>query len=118
MCYLRWRGARQLNLRGFVEIKDGGGHASYAVARMLQAFDAAAVTYTGMINQESARDIGTGKEEKLGVVHEFWFENGAFKFKIEMKRQLAIRALVLVTESHDPWVVTLHRASYIIIVCF
>ncbi len=50
----------QLNLKEFLKIKDGGGHASYAIARMLQAFDAAAVTYTGMINEESARDIGTG----------------------------------------------------------
>ena len=58
----------QLNLKKFVEIKDGGGHASYAVARMLQAFDAAAVTYTGMINQESARDIGTGLVKKATLV--------------------------------------------------
>jgi hypothetical protein len=43
----------------------------------------------------------------VGVVHEFWFENGAFK--IEMKRQLAIAIRALVTESHEPWVVTLHR---------
>ncbi len=58
----------QLNLKKFVQIKDGGGHASYAVARMLQAFDAAAVTYTGMINQESARDIGTGLIKKATLV--------------------------------------------------
>jgi hypothetical protein len=58
----------QLNLKEFVQIKDGGGHASYAVARMLQAFDAAAVTYTGMINQESSRDIGTGLIKKATLV--------------------------------------------------
>ncbi len=50
----------QLNLKEFVDIKDRGGHASYAVARMLQAFDPAAVSYTGMINIESTRDIRTG----------------------------------------------------------
>jgi hypothetical protein len=61
----------QLNLKQFVQIKEGGGHASYAVARMLQAFDADAVTYTGMINQKSARDIGTGliKKATLFGVH-------------------------------------------------
>ncbi len=58
----------QLNLKKFVQIKDGGGHASYAVGRMLQAFDAAAVTYTGMINQESARDIGIGLIKKATLV--------------------------------------------------
>jgi hypothetical protein len=58
----------QLNLKKFVQIKDGGGHASYAVARMLQAFDAAAVTYTGIINQKSARDIGTGLIKKATLV--------------------------------------------------
>ena len=58
----------QLNLKKFVQIKDGGGHASYAVARMLQAFDAAAVTYTGMINEESIRDIGTGLIKKATLV--------------------------------------------------
>jgi hypothetical protein len=51
-----------------VQIKDGGGHASYAVARMLQAFDAAAVTYTGIINEESVRDIGTGLIKKATLV--------------------------------------------------
>jgi hypothetical protein len=58
----------QLNLTEFVQIKDGEGHASYAVARMLQPFDAAAVTYTRMINQESARDIGTGLIKKATLV--------------------------------------------------
>ncbi len=58
----------QLNLKIFVEIKDGGGHASYAVARMLQAFDPAAVTYTGMINQEITRDIEIGLIKKATLV--------------------------------------------------
>jgi hypothetical protein len=58
----------QLNLKKFVLIKDGGGHASYAIARMLQAFDAATVTYTGLINQGSARDIGTGLIKKATLV--------------------------------------------------
>jgi hypothetical protein len=35
---------------------------------MLQAFDAAAVTYTGMINEESSRDIGTGLIKKATLV--------------------------------------------------
>jgi hypothetical protein len=58
----------QLNLKEFVEIKEGGGHATYAVARMLQAFDPAAVTYTGMINQDITRDIGTGLIKKSTLV--------------------------------------------------
>ena len=58
----------QLNLKKFVEIKDGGGHASYAVGRILQAFDPAAVTYTGMINRESVRDIKTGLIKKASLV--------------------------------------------------
>jgi hypothetical protein len=58
----------QLNLKKFVEIKDEGGHASYAVAHMLQAFDAAAVTYTGMINQEITRNIETGLIKKATLV--------------------------------------------------
>ena len=59
----------QLNLKKFVQIKDGGGgHASYAVGRILQAFDPAAVTYTGMINRESVRDIKTGLIKKASLV--------------------------------------------------
>jgi hypothetical protein len=58
----------QLNLKKFVQIKDQGGHASYVVARMLQAFDAAAVTYTGMINPKSARNIETGLIKKATLI--------------------------------------------------
>ena len=69
----------QLNLKEFVKIKDGGGHGSYAVARMLQAFDPALVSYTGMINNESSRDIRTGLTKKatlLGVIVDAKLEAG------------------------------------------
>jgi hypothetical protein len=56
----------QINLEKFVDIKnDGGGHASYTVGRMLQAFDADATTYTGILNSDKARDIQTGFVKKV-----------------------------------------------------
>ena len=58
----------QLNLKEFVKIKDGGWHASYAVGRILQAFDPAAVTYTGIANSDSARDMQTGLIKKATLV--------------------------------------------------
>ena len=58
----------QFNLKKFVEIKDGGGHASYAVGRILQAFDPAAVTYTGIANSNSARNMQTGLIKKATLV--------------------------------------------------
>ena len=58
----------QLNLAKFVEIKSGGGHASYTVGRMLQAFDTAAVTYTGYADPDRVRDIQTGLIKKATVV--------------------------------------------------
>jgi hypothetical protein len=58
----------QLNLRGFVEIKDEEGHSSYAVARMLQAFDPYALTYTGIASPDSTRDIETGLIKKATLV--------------------------------------------------
>ena len=58
----------QLNLEKFVEVKSGGGHASYTVGRMLQAFDTAAVTYTGYANPDSVRDIQTGLVKKATIV--------------------------------------------------
>ena len=58
----------QLNLKEFVKIKDGGGHASYAVGRILQAFDPAAVTYTGIANSDRARDMQSGLIKKATLV--------------------------------------------------
>jgi hypothetical protein len=55
----------QINLEKFVDIKNGGGHASYTVGRMLQAFDADATTYTGILNSDKARDIHTGFAKKV-----------------------------------------------------
>jgi hypothetical protein len=55
----------QINLEKFVEIKNGGGHASYTVGRMLQAFDSDATTYTGILNSDKTRDIQTGFLKKV-----------------------------------------------------
>ena len=54
----------QINLEEFVNIKNGGGHASYTVGRMLQAFDSDATTYTGILNSDKVRDIQTGLVKK------------------------------------------------------
>jgi hypothetical protein len=58
----------QLNLAKFVDIKSGGGHASYSVGRILQAFDIATTTYTGMATPDVVRDVQTGLVKKATVV--------------------------------------------------
>jgi hypothetical protein len=58
----------QLNLAAFVDIKSGGGHASYSVGRILQAFDNPTTTYTGMATPDVVRDMQTGLIKKATVV--------------------------------------------------
>ena len=58
----------QLNLKAFVEIKNGGGHSSYSVGRMLQAFEPNATTYTGFMTSDSVRDIESGLTKKATVL--------------------------------------------------
>jgi len=58
----------QLNLAAFVDIKSGGGHASYSVGRILQAFDNPTTTYTGMATPDVVRDMQSGLIKKATVV--------------------------------------------------
>ena len=58
----------QLNLKAFVDIKNGGGHGFYAVGRMLQAFESAATTYTGQLTTDRIRDVESGLIKKATVV--------------------------------------------------
>jgi hypothetical protein len=58
----------QLNLKAFVDIKNGGGHASYSVGSMLQAFDPAANTHTGLLTTDHIRDVERGLVKKAALV--------------------------------------------------
>jgi len=58
----------QLNLKAFVDIKSGGGHASYSVGRMLQAFDPAATNYMGVMTEDRACDVKVGLIKKAAFV--------------------------------------------------